>query len=90
MTAECGFEKQAAVVACGALVEAVNEKFGDCVSIKACLAGLRAFFNSGVEPKCSYCGWRKPGSKVCTMRCVLTSDSDTCDEFKHLFVVEAK
>lgn len=90
MTAECGFEKQAAVVACGALVEGVNKRFDDSVSVKACLAGLKAFFNSGVDTNCRSCGWRKPGIKVCTMRGVLTSDGDTCDEFKHLFVVEAK
>ena len=90
MTAECGFEKQAAVVACVALVEGVNEKFGDSVSVSACLVGLKQFFNSGVEAKCRYCGWRKPGCSNCTLRVLSTSDSDTCDEFRHLFVVEAK
>lgn len=90
MTAECGFEKQAAVVAVGALVEGVNKRFQDCVSVKACLIGLKSFFNSGVEPKCGYCGYRKSKSKFCTMQAVSTSDSDTCDEFRHLFVVEDK
>ena len=90
MTAECGFEKQAAVVAVGALVETVNEKFGDSVPLTACLAGLRQFFNSGVDTCCRSCGYRKPKSRRCTMQCQDTSDGDTCDEFKHLFVVEAK
>ena len=87
--AECGFEKQAAVVACGALVEKVNERFGDCVDLRACLKGLKEFFSSGVDTKCRSCGWRMPKSTVCTQRCSVTSDEDTCDEFKHLFVVKA-
>ena len=88
MMVECGFEKQAAVVAVGALAKKVNESFGDSVSTSACLAGLKKFFESGVDLKCRSCGWRKPGSKYCTQRCGGTSDSDTCEEFRHLFVVE--
>ncbi len=90
MMAECGFEKQAAVVAVGALVAKTNEKFGDCIDVSACLAGLRQFFNSGVEMKCGSCGWRKPGTKFCTQAAGVTSDGNTCDVFRHLFVVEAK
>jgi len=87
--AECGFEKQAAVVAVGALVEKVNERFGDSVPVSACLGGLKQFFNSGVDLNCRSCGYRKPKSRHCTMQCQDTSDSDTCAEFRHLFVVEA-
>ena len=88
--AECGFAKDAAVVACGALVEKANERFGDCISARACLAGLKSFFSSGVDTKCRSCGYRKPKSRFCTMRFQDTSDSDTCGEFRHLYVVEAK
>jgi hypothetical protein len=90
MTAECGFERQAAVVALGALVQRVNEKFGDSISLKAALAGLKAFLNSGIDLKCRSCGWRKSGTKFCTVQNTGTSDSDTCSEFRHLFVVEDK
>lgn len=88
MMAEVGFDKDVAVVAVGALAEQVNEKFGDCVSKTACVVGLKRFFESGVDLKCRSCGWRKPGSKFCTQRCGDTSDSDTCDEFRHVFVME--
>ena len=90
MMAECGHAKDAAVVACGALVEKANERFGDNISPRACLAGLRSFFNSGVDTNCRSCGYRKPKSRFCTMQCQDTSEGDTCDEFRHLFVVEAK
>jgi len=88
MMAEVGFDKDVAVLAAGALAEKVNERFGDNVSRSACVIGLKKFFESGVDLKCRSCGWRKPGSKYCTQRCSDTSDSDTCEEFRHLFVVE--
>ena len=88
MMTECGFEKQAAVVAVGALVQQTNERFGDSIDAKSCLSGLRRFFESGVDLKCRSCGWRKADTKFCTQRCGVTSDSDTCDEFRHVFVVK--
>jgi hypothetical protein len=90
MEAECGFDRQAAVVAVGALVGKVNERFGDSVSLSACLTGLKEFFNSGVDLNCRSCGWRKPRSRLCTKQCVVTSDSDTCEHFAHLFEANAK
>lgn len=89
MMAECGFDKDVAVVAVGALAEEVNKKFGDTVSPAACVIGLKKFFESGVDLCCRSCGWRKPKSRFCTQRCTDTSDSDTCDEFRHVFAVEA-
>lgn len=87
MMAECGFGKDAAVVAVVALAEKVNERFGDAVSPKSCLAGLKKFFDSGVDLKCRSCGWRKPKTIFCTQQGVTTSDGDTCDEFRHVFKV---
>ncbi len=89
MMAEVGFAKDAAVVAVGALAETVNEKFGDDVSVAACVIGLKQFFASGVDLKCRSCGWRKPGTKFCTQAAGVTSDGNTCDVFRHLFVVKA-
>ena len=88
--AEVGFDKDVAVVAAGALAEKINERFGDCVSPAACVIGLKRFFESGVDLKCRSCGWRKPKTRFCTQRCGDTSDGDTCDEFRYVFVVEAK
>ena len=85
--AECGFDKDVAVVAVGALAEQVNERFGDSVSPTACVIGLKQFFESGVDLKCRSCGWRKPDSQRCTKRSCDTSDSDTCEEFRHVFTV---
>lgn len=88
MMAEVGFDKDVAIVTVGALAEQINQRFGDTVSPAACVIGLKQFFNSGVDLKCRSCGWRKPKSKYCTQRCGDTSDSDTCEHFRHLFVVE--
>ena len=90
MMAEVGFDKDVAVVAAGALAEQVNERFGDSVSKTACVIGVKKFLGSGVDLCCRSCGWRKPKSKLCTQRGSGTSDSDTCEEFRHLFVVENK
>ncbi len=90
MMTECGFYKDVAVAAAGALAEQVNERFGDTISPASCVAGVKKFFESGVDLKCRSCGWRKSGAKLCTQRCGYTSDGDTCDEFRHLFVVEAE
>ena len=87
---ECGFNKDVAVVAAGALAEAVNEKFGDDVSPAACVIGVKQFFESGVDLHCRSCGWRKLKSRFCTQRGLDTSDGDTCEEFKHVFVMENK
>jgi hypothetical protein len=89
--AEVGFDKDVAVIAIGACAEEINQKFGDSLSPAACVAGLKEFFRSGVDLKCRSCGWRKPGrSKTCTLRALSTSDSDTCGDFRHEFVVEMK
>lgn len=88
MMAETGFDKDVAVVTVGALAEQVNERFGDCVSRTACVIGLKKFFGSGVDLKCRSCGWRKPKTSFCTQRGNVTSDSDTCEEFRHVFVVD--
>ena len=85
--AECGFDKDVAVVAVGALAEEVNARFGDCVSPTACVVGLKRFFESGVDLKCRSCGYREPKGKTCTMQWCDTSDSDTCEEFRHVFKV---
>ena len=87
---ECGFDKDVAVVAAGALAEAVNEKFGDSVSSAACVIGVKKFLASGVDLRCRSCGWRKPESRFCTQQNCNTSDGNTCEEFRHLFVVETK
>jgi hypothetical protein len=90
MQAEVGFYKDVAVVAVNDMVDQVNARFGDSVNKSACVEGLKQFFESGVDLKCRSCGWRKPKSRHCTYRGCDTSDSDTCDEFRHLFVVEDK
>ena len=87
---ECGFNKDVAVIVDGALAEAVNEKFGDDVNVAACVAGVKQFLSSGVDLNCRSCGWRKPKSIHCTQRCLDTSDGDTCEEFRHVFVMENK
>ncbi len=89
MMAECGFDKDVAVVAVGALAEQVNDKFGDSVSAAACVIGLKRFFESGVDLKCRSCGWRKPNTRLCTQGRGVTSDSNTCEEFRHVFAVDA-
>ena len=90
MAAKIGFDKAKATAAVPVLVETLNKKFGDSVSPTACLLGLKKFFSSGVDLKCRSCGWRAPKSKFCTNKCQDTSDGDTCEVFRHLFVVEAK
>lgn len=90
MMAECGFNKDVAVVAVGALAEEVNKRFGDSVSPTACVIGLKQFFESGVDLCCRSCGWRKPESNRCTQRMRDTSDGDTCEEFRHVFKVVLK
>lgn len=87
MMAECGFNKDVAVVVVGALAEKVNDTFGDAVSPAACVVGLKRFFESGVDLCCRSCGWRKPGSEYCTQQCADTSDGDTCFLFRHVFKV---
>ena len=90
MMTECGFNKDVAVVAAGALAEEVNKRFGDSVSKTACVIGVRKFLASGVDLKCRSCGWRKPKSRFCTQRREYTSDGDTCEQFRHVSVVEHK
>ena len=85
--AECGFDKDAAVVAAGALAEEVNKRFGDSVSKTACVIAVKKFIASGVDLCCRSCGWRKPKTRFCTQRRSDTSDADTCEEFRHLFNV---
>lgn len=87
MMAEVGFDKDAAVIAAGALAEQVNERFGDSVSKAACVVAVKKFVNSGVDLKCRSCGWRKKGTTFCTQRQDVTGDTDTCEEFRHVFNV---
>lgn len=87
MMTECGFDKDLAVVAAGALAEEVNKRFGDDVSPTACVVAVKKFIGSGVTLKCRHCGWRKSKSRFCTQLKEDTSDGDTCEEFRHVFEV---
>ena len=87
MATECGFDKDVAVVAAGALAEEVNKRFGDSIDPKACVIGVKTFIASGVDLKCKSCGWRKSGTKFCTLIVGDTGDAGTCGKFRHLFVV---
>lgn len=86
--AEVGFDKDVAVATAGALAEQVNERFGDSIPPSACAEGVKQFIKSGVDLKCRSCGWRKLRSNFCTQRTCDTLDGDTCNLFRHLFVVK--
>ena len=89
--AECGFAKDVALLAAAALAEDCNAKFGDNIDPKFCVKAVASFFDKkDIGINCSCCGWRKPRTKFCTQVLCDTGDAGACNQFRHLFVVEAK
>lgn len=84
MMAECGFRKDLAIAAAGALAEDCNKQFGDCLDPKLCSKAVEAFIAKPIGLNCGSCGWRKPKTKLCTQRGCGTSDGDTCEFYRHL------
>jgi hypothetical protein len=89
MMAECGFKKDVALLAAAALAEDCNKKFGDNIDPNFCVRAVATFINNkAIGINCRHCGWRKPKTQFCTQRNCNTGDGQTCDLFRHLFVVE--
>lgn len=84
MKADCGFKKDVAILIAGQLVNVVNKRFGDNISPKLCGLAVKQFCEESIGLCCKDCGWRK--GDYCTQRKCQTSNSDTCDMFRHVHV----
>lgn len=87
MMAECGFKKDLAIASAGTLAGECNAKFGDTFDPNLCAKAVEGFIATPIGINCSSCGWRKPKSKRCTQRSCDTSDTDTCELYRHLHAI---
>ena len=91
MMAEVGFDKDLALMAAAKLTLGCNARFGDNFDPRHSVAAVQKFLDDkSIGINCRCCGWRKPGTKFCTQIVGDTGDAGACNQFRHLFVVEAK